>query len=273
MHDDLGGIQAAYDTIAGDYDARWSVHVAEPQRRLTRELQLKRGERCADLGCGTGVDTLEMLRRVAPGPVVAVDCSPAMLEAARLRARTSGLALELRCQDNDAFVRECAPASFDVLSLRFCLGYLAWRELLPQLPGLLRPGGRIGILTILASSAPQAYTIYRQMSAELGVEPVELTALSSLDEITSLLQLGGGRVRSAWPHRFTLRFRTGLELASWLRSSGIATSPMLAALPAEIADALWAEFAARIEARRAREGLTLDFDLAGLVAESSAAPP
>src|SRR5262245_53090660 len=163
MNDPLSLMQAAYDRIASDYDAMWSVHVEQPQNRLTRELRVARGERCADLGCGTGIDTVELLQLAAPGEVVAVDLSPGMLAAAqkRARARANGHQLTTVCQGAEEFVQQAEPHSFDVITLRFCIGQLDWRNLLPRVPQLLRPGGRIGIVTILASSAPQAYQTYQ----------------------------------------------------------------------------------------------------------------
>ena len=77
--------QAVYDRIAAAYDDRWSRHMREPQDRLTQGLHLFRGARCADLGCGTGIETVEMLKQVTPGEVVGVDSSEEMLRAARAR--------------------------------------------------------------------------------------------------------------------------------------------------------------------------------------------
>jgi len=57
--------------------------MAGPNARLTADLALGRGDRVADLACGTGVYTLEMARLTDPGEVVAVDYSEGMLAAAR----------------------------------------------------------------------------------------------------------------------------------------------------------------------------------------------
>ena len=266
MHNNVELMRAAYDRIVSVYDARWSVHVAEPQGRLTRELALRPGERCADLGCGTGIDTLEMLELARPGEVVGIDCSPNMLESARTRALAAGATLTTRCQGGDEFIADCAPASFDVISLRFCLGYLDWRSALPRVPRLLRGGGRIGILTILADSAPQAYGTYRRMIAELGLPDVPLSALASIEQITAALELGGAQADRAWTHEFRLEFASGSQLASWLQTSGITESPSLPALPAEAVRALWQDFAQRVEAYREGATVPLDFRLAGVVA-------
>lgn len=266
MQNNVELMRVAYDRIVADYDSRWSVHVAEPQRRLTRELRLLPGDRCADLGCGTGIDTLELIKLAAPGEVVGVDCSPGMLDSAAARARSEGHALTTVCEGADEFIANADAASFDVLSLRFCLGYLDWRTALPRAARLLRAGGRIGILTILASSAPQAYETYKQMVSELGLPDVPLTALASIDQITERLAGGGTVIETAWQHDFRLEFESGEEVANWLQTSGIATSPALPEISNAAVQALWRSFAERLEGFREGEIVPLDFHLAGVVA-------
>lgn len=266
MQNNVELMRVAYDRIVAEYDSRWTVHVAEPQRRLTQNLRLIPGDRCADLGCGTGVDTLELLKLATPGEVVAVDCSPAMLDTARARAQAAGLSLTTRCEGADDFLAHAQPASFDVISLRFCLGYLDWHTALPRAARLLRAGGRIGILTILASSAPQAYETYKRMIAEYGLPDVPLTALSSIDSITERLEAGGTVIDHAWHHDFRLEFESGESLANWLESSGIATSPALPAIPTAATQGLWRTFGERLEAFREGDIVPLDFQLAGVVA-------
>jgi ubiquinone/menaquinone biosynthesis C-methylase UbiE len=258
----------SYDQIANDYDQQWSVHVRVPQQRLTEELRLVPGLRCVDLGCGTGVDTLDMLRLVAPGEVVAVDCSEGMLEVAHERARAARLSLSLQREDATTFLEGAEPQSYDVLSLRFCLGYLDWRTLLPKLPKLLRPGGRVGILTILATSAPQAYEVYDSMIAQLGLPRVTRSAPDSLAIVQKLLRLGGARPESGWTHPFRLYFGTGQQVSSFLQESGIASHPLLAQLSPVAAAALWQRFGELIEAYREPGGIPLDFEVAGLVAHA-----
>jgi ubiquinone/menaquinone biosynthesis C-methylase UbiE len=258
--------QSPYDRIATDYDTHWSVHVTEPQVKLTDQLRLSRGLRCVDLGCGTGVDTLAMLQRVTPGEVIAVDPSATMLETATQRARDAGLELRTRCQSAEQFLNTSEEHSFDVISMRFTLGYLDWRTVLPALPRLLRRGGRLGILTILASSAPQAYGTYREMVSELGLLDVPLSAVPSIAQIVERLALGGATPEATWTQSLRLIFPSGEQLAHFLRESGIATHPALSALPAVIAQALWRSFAERIEVYREADGVPLDFELGGVVA-------
>src|SRR4051794_30077869 len=90
-------IEGTYDRLAHTYDDQWSRHVLEPHRRLTADLALRRGERAVDFACGTGVATLDMARRTAPGEMVAVDSSSGMLNVAVERARAEGVSLTPIC--------------------------------------------------------------------------------------------------------------------------------------------------------------------------------
>lgn len=262
-------VQAAYDQIAEEYDRQWSVHLRGPQSRLTAALGLLPGMRCADLGCGTGIETLDMVKLVRPGEVVGVDCSPGMLEAAKKRAASEGLELTTKVQEAEDFIRTCDEESFDVITMRFCLAYVDFRDSLPRLTRLLRQNGRIGILNNLANSGRQAYSTYRAMIADVGLPDVPVSAPPSLDVLADALARGGATIQESWTHEFRLWFESGARVASWLRESGFATHPKLQELPSNVQDALWASFADRFEAHREPQGLPLDFEIAGVVAVRS----
>jgi SAM-dependent methyltransferase len=65
-------------------------------REVLDRLSLNGDERVLDAGCGTGRVTAALLERLPDGEVVAVDGSPAMVEAARERL---GDRVELRVAD------------------------------------------------------------------------------------------------------------------------------------------------------------------------------
>jgi ubiquinone/menaquinone biosynthesis C-methylase UbiE len=255
----------SYDDIADQYDEHWSIHVREPQQRLTRELALSPGLRCADLGCGTGLDTVDMLRAVAPGEVVAVDCSRQMLDAARAHARAADLTLTTHCADAGAFILEAEPASFDVVTLRFCLGYLDWREMLPRLPRLVKAGGKLGMLTILANSAPQAFAAYEEMARRFGVPLVARSGAHTVEDIHAGLLAGGAEVLTSWRHSFRLQFTNGEQVTRFLRATGLASHPLLDQLAPSAAEHLWRHFAGVLDEQHG-PGVPLDFHLAGLTA-------
>jgi ubiquinone/menaquinone biosynthesis C-methylase UbiE len=270
MQNPSPAIARIYDRIAERYDMQWSRHVRRPQQRLTRGLMLQLGMRSADLGCGTGVDTLEMSRLSAPGEVVAVDCSQGMLDTVRHRAAAESLPITTCLQGAEEFIAGAPNASFDAVTLRFCLGYFDWPTVLSRLPCMVRSGGRLGILTILANSAPQAYETYREMITDLGLPEFGLTALESVDQVTCGLEHAGAEIEDAWVESFRLAFDSGAELAEWLRDSGIATAKNMPAASNELLDLVWSDFGQRVEAQRVGDIVPLDFSIAGVVARIGA---
>jgi trans-aconitate 2-methyltransferase len=83
-----------------DWDASSYERMSAPLEAMGRDvldrLDLRGGERVLDAGCGTGRVTAALLARLPNGEVVAVDGSPAMVEAARERL---GDRVDLRVAD------------------------------------------------------------------------------------------------------------------------------------------------------------------------------
>lgn len=93
-----------------------------------------------DVGCGTGRQTLQLLRET-PSTVVATDLNQPLLERLRKLAGEQGLTARLRIERADMSALPFEPGSVDVLwsegsiyNIGFEQGLRAWRP-------LLRPGG------------------------------------------------------------------------------------------------------------------------------------
>lgn len=259
--------QATYDRVAARYDDLWSRNVKTPNDRLTRGLALRRGERLVDLACGSGAATLPMTRLVSPGETVAVDPSEGMLTLARQRAHAEGLTLTAIQAKAEDFIAAAPAASFDAVSMRFALAYLDWQHVLPAIGRLLRSGGRLGLLTSLATSAPQALTIYRRLAESMEMETVELPTPGAVAPVEELLMRGGLRIDESWQHNFRLWFGSGTEATRWLLDTGYIAHPALRGLEGEVLDGLVELFGAHLENEfREDEGVPLDFFLSGIIA-------
>src|SRR6476660_5487797 len=85
--------QRAFDSVAADYDGpKGNNALIQRMRETTWRMLTKAcppGARLLDLGCGTGIDAIELARRGYS--VVATDWSPQMIE--RTRQRAAGAAL------------------------------------------------------------------------------------------------------------------------------------------------------------------------------------
>jgi trans-aconitate 2-methyltransferase len=125
-----------------DWDATAYERVSGPLEAMGREvldrLDLRGDERVLDAGCGTGRVTAALLERLPCGEVVAVDGSPAMIEAARERL---GDTVELRVAD---LLELELDRPVDAILSTATFHWIADHErLFARLLDVLRPGGRL----------------------------------------------------------------------------------------------------------------------------------
>jgi SAM-dependent methyltransferase len=119
---------------------------AEHRMVLLRAAALAPGEDVLDLGCGNGALTLEAGDAVAPGRVVGIDLSSAMLANGRARAAAAGRS-NVSFVHADAQVYAFEPASFDVVvSNAGAMFFDDQNAALTNLRTALKPGGRIVLL-------------------------------------------------------------------------------------------------------------------------------
>jgi len=118
------------------------------------ELRIGPGEQVLDIGCGTGVVTREVARRVGPsGRVVGLDPSPPMLTVAREIAEREGVQDRIEFRVGDVRDLPFDDATFDVVLAITVLSHTTDAEqAIPGLVRVLRPCGRLGILDLDTTS-------------------------------------------------------------------------------------------------------------------------
>ncbi|HSA86279.1 MAG TPA: methyltransferase domain-containing protein [Nitrospira sp.] len=116
-----------WNRVAGGWekwDRFFDEQMAFLNHRLVADARLRTGLRVLDLGSGTGYPALLAAQTVgAKGSVVGIDLAERMLEAARRKATSLGLA-NIRFQTGDATTLPFDTASFDAVTSRFCLMFL-----------------------------------------------------------------------------------------------------------------------------------------------------
>lgn len=184
---------------------RMKEHYGEPAERTLA---------VCDLGCGTGRVTAPMEPYAAS--LVGVDSSEAMIRAFAERFPSSSTV----CADLPAGISELEPASFDLVGAFWSLSYpimayfehlnaegitenlnearatIAARELINQIIGLLKPGGRL-IVEFFDSDSPEQQVVSR-LWERLAPPPGGTRAFSRLlllDTLTRAARCGLGRVR------------------------------------------------------------------------------
>jgi ubiquinone/menaquinone biosynthesis C-methylase UbiE len=116
--------------------------------RLAARLVDLNGAHIADLGCGPGVSTFELARRLPSATLIGLDIAPRMLGEARRRRRRAGFSREaITWLQADA-----ARMPFDAGTLDACTGhsflYLVEDRcaVLAEVRRVLKPGGRLVLM-------------------------------------------------------------------------------------------------------------------------------
>ncbi|HVC70652.1 MAG TPA: methyltransferase domain-containing protein [Acidimicrobiales bacterium] len=104
---------------------------------------LRPGLSVLDVGCGPGTITVDLARRVAPGPVVGLDSAAEVVALAR--ATTDDRAIgNLRFTVGDTYALDFDDGSFDIVHAHQVLQHLAHPvAALAELGRVCRPGGRV----------------------------------------------------------------------------------------------------------------------------------
>lgn len=149
---DTGGADAA---TARDLAARLERRGRAEDEVAAREayldlLGVSDGDRVLDVGCGSGVVTRAIARRVGDrGRVVGLDQSPALLDVARGLAREAGLADRIEFCEGSALRLPFPAGSFDAAVCVTVLSHVPGGETaVPELVRVLRPGGRLGVFDL-----------------------------------------------------------------------------------------------------------------------------
>ncbi|HXZ21438.1 MAG TPA: class I SAM-dependent methyltransferase [Pseudolabrys sp.] len=155
----------AYERMMG----RWSRRVGET---FLDWLELPKGLRWLDVGCGNGAFTEEIIARCAPTTVMAIDPSEEQLAFARTRtgAKTATFQIE------DAHKLSFGDDSFDVAIMALVLAFLPdAAKAVAEMARVVRPGGWVAayMWDIQKGGAPTTpiYTAIESLGSTLPVRP------------------------------------------------------------------------------------------------------
>lgn len=137
---------------------------------LLGQLGVFTGLTVADLGCGTGLFTVEAAARVGDsGQVHAVDIQPQMLAQARQRIDAAGLSQRVRFHHSGIHTLPLADNSVDVALMVAVLGQVPVRLLaLDEVRRVLKPGGRLAISEELPDPAYTPAPLARRWAEQAG---------------------------------------------------------------------------------------------------------
>ncbi|WIM12509.1 methyltransferase domain-containing protein [Enhydrobacter sp.] len=152
------------DELARDYERISATRQFQSGQRLAADLGILPGERVLDLGCGTGLLAEHIADIVGPqGKVVGIDPLPLRIELARSKRRDN-----LSFEVGDAYHLDMlADSSLDVVIMNAVFHWFPekTRPLL-ECARVLRPGGRVGIGTVLKGHRTRMHQIASRVLAE-----------------------------------------------------------------------------------------------------------
>ena len=142
---------AAWDGGEGRYWAaraeRFDRSVRTHHERMMARAAIRADEHVLDIGCGNGETSCDAARAARPGDVLGVDLSAAMLEVARQRASSAGLA-NVDFVQADAQVHPFSAGAFDIVIGRCVAMFFGDQPAaFANLARALRDGGRLVLLT------------------------------------------------------------------------------------------------------------------------------
>jgi len=143
------GFQGVADPAAAGALFDWLKHadaqasVQEIKRLMLGLAPAREGDRVLDVGCGIGLETARLARRVGPsGCVAGIDVSVPMIEEARRRAGSDGAQIEYAVMDAQHL--DFPDAAFDLCRTERVLRYIEQPDrALREMARVVRPGGSV----------------------------------------------------------------------------------------------------------------------------------
>jgi len=139
---------AARDLVFRNLEARGrSADEIAAREEYLDLLRVRPGERVLDVGCGSGVVTRDIARRVAPGGrAVGVDAGKEFLAIAATLAREAGLGETIEFHEGSALALPFADGTFDAAVAATALSHVRDGErAIPEMARVVRAGGRVGV--------------------------------------------------------------------------------------------------------------------------------
>lgn len=200
MNSNRQATRANYDRLSRWYDILSGSSERPARERGVEMLDIQPGERVLEIGCGTGEALSALAARAGcSGCVLGLDLSAGMLRRAKSKLGRDASA-NIQLMQGDSSHLPFADESLDAIFMSFTLELFADTEipsLLAECRRVLRPGGRMGVVSLLQKHRPgwmeKAYTwAHRRWPVVIDCHPIPLEVLlqNAGFEISSALEMG-----------------------------------------------------------------------------------
>ncbi|MEM9485949.1 MAG: class I SAM-dependent methyltransferase [Cyanobacteria bacterium P01_F01_bin.116] len=121
--------------------------------QLTRQAfemmsDISESPRILDIGCGPGMQTVELLK-ITSGTVVAIDLLPEMIAEVKARAENAGVSDRLDVIEQDMTKMAFPESSFDVVWSEGAIYLLGFEAGLKKIKDFVKPGGYVAISEVV----------------------------------------------------------------------------------------------------------------------------
>ena len=135
-------VKATFDEFSASFDEVAGQPMTVFTRLLLREISLPENPVCLDVGCGTGISTFELAKRIDDdGLIYGIDFSPPMIDQAEKNAERSRFP-NIKFSTGDAEQLDFPDSMFDLVFSNQTLPFIPnRRKALTEMYRVLKPGG------------------------------------------------------------------------------------------------------------------------------------
>lgn len=167
------------------------------QYSIATEALFPRNSFIADLGGGTGADSMYFLQR--GHSVVVFDISPIALDFARHRAARLGFAADIQCKQVDLKENSIpsGASQFDVVYARLSLHYFTFNrtvEIFREVDRILKPGGRAFMTFKSPSDDPEIMALKKRATEtepNVFLDDDMIKSRFTVEQLQEILKLAG----------------------------------------------------------------------------------
>lgn len=229
----------AYDGSARAYDRTAGMIYLQALSRILPFADKAPFPAILDVGCGTGINLLEMARVLGPcRKLVGVDISPRMVEVAREKAASLGVSATFTVGDAESL--ELSDGSFDIVVCNSAYHWFPDRaRAIRELARVLRPGGQLLLATLAAPGYEEWIGIVNGVWARLfGRASAVFPEMPTPAELTQDLCAAGLGVEH---FKYQISPSLVTDVQGFLTTLGVIAPVWLAAAPPGTASRVLAE--------------------------------
>ena len=140
-------LKDAYDELSASFDDVAGPSMTRFTRLLLREISIPEKPVCLDVGCGTGISTFELAKRIrGGGAIYGIDFSELMIGQAKRSAERLGLP-DIKFSTGDAEKLDFPDSMFDLVLSNQTLPFIPDKQkALKEMHRVLKPGGETALL-------------------------------------------------------------------------------------------------------------------------------